>query len=933
MFEIKIDAKTPTQKKKMSNELNQMRTPRGWLGNGSTCVAVAILMSASTTTWVGGESIWLEGERPDRSTVKRHGWYSSTESELLSGGAWLSHFGDQEATAEYTIEIPESGNYSVWARVNPSNSEMSFAWQDQDWRPVPMNSAKHRVNVAKDAAVDIRFLAWVKLDRRALPAGTATLRVKFHSKNQNHGGLDAIFLTDEGLEPVGKGNPAVEGELHQSGYFAWSPGVDPLGGDSPIDLRHINETMAGESGFVRRDGDRFLLGSGEPVRFWAVQNGLGNDPDQYDRRARRLAKYGVNLVRMGGGEFFRRWREDRSRFDELLDDLHLRVAALKKAGIYVYLDHLYWHTHHPIDESVYPGFGEGRDAIALIFFENHFQEAYRQFLADLMQANNPHTGLAMADDPAVAFLEIHNESSLLFHTFVPSQFPETERALVEKEFGDWLIRKYGTHDQAFAAWKKSTRPDRNEAESSRTGEPTPDDPAAGRIGLYRAGVFSGADWAVAQRNQLRAADQLQFMVEVQLRFYQSMRDDLRSRGIKQLIVPSNWKTADPQVLDGLERYTYTGGDLVCRNSHFGVDYAEGGRQKFYEVEIGDTYRDGSALKSPGLPAPLGTPLIEGVPFMVTENNWTRPNRYRVEWPMTVASYASLQGIDGWTFFSMEDVDWRHSMGVWDLSNPSILGQFPAAALMYRRGDVETPASPVVAETVSLDDAFRFGGTKAVPLRGEDALWKDRIGDQEGAGGSTGTVDVDPLAYFVGPIVQSFGEKTSGVDSIDLDRFIDHETQTVRSVTGELTWNADKGFMAVDTPRAQGAWGFLKDAGRIELQDTVLMSENRYGSILVISLDDQPLATSRKVLIQTGSWDQPYGFETESQDGYKRITKLGGFPLNVRRIQGRVVFKRPIRQGVVLDGNGYATDRAVKIQSQNRGGVIELPDDAIYTLIE
>jgi hypothetical protein len=36
--------------------------------------------------------------------------------------------------------------------------------------------------------------------------------------------------------------------------------------------------------------------------------------------------------------------------------------------------------------------------------------------------------------------------------------------------------------------------------------------------------------------------------------------------------------------------------------------------------------------------------------MVTENSWTRPNRYRAEWPVLIASYASLQGIDGWNFF-------------------------------------------------------------------------------------------------------------------------------------------------------------------------------------------------------------------------------------------------------------------------------------------
>src|SRR5262245_22557158 len=43
------------------------------------------------------------------------------------------------------------------------------------------------------------------------------------------------------------------------------------GDESLIDLRHLNEKTAGESGFVTVDaqGD-FRTGDGKPVRFWAV---------------------------------------------------------------------------------------------------------------------------------------------------------------------------------------------------------------------------------------------------------------------------------------------------------------------------------------------------------------------------------------------------------------------------------------------------------------------------------------------------------------------------------------------------------------------------------------------------------------------------------------------------------------------------------------
>ncbi|WP_168564420.1 hypothetical protein [Crateriforma spongiae] len=902
----------------------------------STAVLLGIVLAFLPR--VHAESIWIEGEQPEASDVRHHGWYDGVDADLLSGGDWLSHFGGQVATASYNVRVTKPATYTVWARINPTKSSLAIAWDDQAWQSIPTRNAKHVVNVAKDGAVDLRFVGWLRLGQRSLAKGTSTLRFRFDSKNQNHGAIDAIFLTDEGLSPVGKGNPAEEGQLHHPGYFAWSPGTDPLREDSPIDLRRLNETVAGESGFVRRDGDRFVTGADEPIRFWAVQNGLGKDPAQYERRARRLAKYGVNLVRMGSGEFFRVWRQNPDQMRALVDDLHLRVAALRKAGIYTYIDHLYWHTHHPIREADFPGFGEGKNAIALMFFKNQFQDAYRQFLIDFMHTPNRHTGLSMADDPAVAFLEIQNESSLLFYTFNPARFPESERALVEQRFGDWLKAKYGDLASAQKSWQTSPRPNGNGLQDPRAGKPTPDQWDVGRVGLYSAGTLSGADWAVQQRNQRRASDQLQFMVESQQAFYQTMRHSLRSAGVKQMIVPSNWKTADPKVLDALERHTYTAGDVVCRNSYSGVDYAKDGQQKFYEIEVGDTYRDGSALKRPGLPAPLGTPLVKDYPFMVTENNWTRPNRYRVEWPLMIASYASLQGIDGWTFFAMEDVDWRHSMGVWDLSNPSILGQFPATALMFRRGDVRAATEPVVDESVALDDAYQMKGTAAVPLRGSDALWQARIGELEGgqpkqADGQIDQPSVDPLAYFVGPVVQSLGDGPSTLRSASLSQYIDRDQQIVRSVTGQLSWNAGVGVMTVNTPRAQGAWGFLQDAGTIRLDDVAIDSRNTYGSVLVISLDGMPLAQSAKILIQTGTWDQPYGFETESVGEYQRITKLGGYPMNVREVDATVHFKRPWKQARVLDGNGDWQDRTVPVTEMKWGRSVQLPTDAIYTVVQ
>jgi len=91
------------------------------------------------------------------------------------------------------------------------------------------------------------------------------------------------------------------------------------------------------------------------------------------------------------------------------------------------------------------------------------------------------------------------------------------------------------------------------------------------------------------------------------------------------------------------------------------------------------------------------------------------------------------------------------------------------------------------------------------------------------------------------------------------------------------WNYGEGVVRVDTPRAQGAVGFLARAGTIKLKDVTIDCGNEFASAIVISLDGEPLAASRKILVQVVTEDKPYGFTTAGG----KIVALGGEPFNVR----------------------------------------------------
>src|SRR5262245_51577466 len=71
------------------------------------------------TTVVHAASIWVEGESPTKSSVMKHNWYDGVKRDVLSGNNWLSHYGDKPGEASYEIEVPEAGNYTFFARLNP----------------------------------------------------------------------------------------------------------------------------------------------------------------------------------------------------------------------------------------------------------------------------------------------------------------------------------------------------------------------------------------------------------------------------------------------------------------------------------------------------------------------------------------------------------------------------------------------------------------------------------------------------------------------------------------------------------------------------------------------------------------------------------------------------------------------------------------------
>ena len=121
---------------------------------------------------------------------------------------------------------------------------------------------------------------------------------------------------------------------------------------------------------------------------------------------------------------------------------------------------------------------------------------------------------------------------------------------------------------------------------------------------------------------------------------------------------------------------------------------------------------------------------------------------------------------------------------------------------------------------------------------------------------------DPLAFFVGRVEHAIDTNAKPI-ALGLDKYINREKKIVTSTTGEITWDYGNGLLTINAPTSQAAAGFLAKAGPIKLTDVTIESNNEYGTIHLISLDGQPLATSKKILVQAFTEEKMEGFRANN----------------------------------------------------------------------
>jgi hypothetical protein len=825
------------------------------------------------------DAIWIEGENATRKQVSHHGWYDSVRKEVLSGSEWLSHFDEnREGTAAFDFTVEQTGDFTFWLRANPVASKLSWKLENAtDWQQIDFSGDNRgRTNIANDNKPDLRFIAWIKVGTVHLTSGSHTISFRMNSGPQNHGGIDCFVFSRVPFVPSGKTKPTIRsGPAAADEWFPVIMDVDPLATESVIDMSHLVEAPAGKHGFLRRDNDALRFeNASRPTKFWGIGvHPQGNTQAQMTQAAGWYRKHGINLVRQHtvidavglldrGGHF------DADR----LDRYDRWFATLKNHGIYttwsiVYPHHGAFLQRHDVEAELFDQLnaddtardGDRRPIVVndYINLDRRIQDVAWKYFETLLNHVNPYTGLAYKNDPALAVLEVQNESNVFFFTLNSlsdaNKVPRLSQ-MMRRRFFQFVQSKYRTKAAATQAWGQL-----------RSG----DNWKQGELQLMGAHHWGSNGPQYEYSGQVRrCGDYIEFLTSVQREYYQRRIRQMREAGFRGVTVTTAWKSGGPGAsLANL--YCDTAGDCIDRHNYFGGGDGGHGIVKGNVNNSSHLGRPGHGLLAVGLFQ------VHDQPFAFSEWSQMPPNPWKAEAAPLITFYGmGLQGWDASYHFTMGDRrmgDGWPGQRKYATQTPHYMGQFPALSFAIHNEHI-AEGDVVALRRVTQDDVFA----------GQDVLGQSLSGGGFDAKELAGRLTTDPSALAGGRVTIKFGDGPSRTEATD--GFHDEHDKVIASNTGQLVWRYGDRVVEVRTAKTQAILGFA-GGSTINLPAVTVDVSTPFVSLIFTPLDNADLNVSKHILITAMARDKQTG--SQCNDDWSRLITRGGPPLLMEPVQATI----------------------------------------------
>ena len=585
-----------------------------------------------------------------------------------------------------------------------------------------------------------------------------------------------------------------------------------------------------------------------PVRFlsvahvppYALRHWSDEDIDDY---ADAVVRQGYNMVRfhifdefLGGSEMgpqLTKRAPERYTLPEAPDDVRFEVraldrllrllAALKARGVYWNMDLMTSYIGFSNTERHYTQHMGGYNTKVQMFVNLNFRANWRAGVIKLLGTRNPHTGLLLKDDPALAIVSCLNEQDIL---------------LRERDYGTelnpawhaFLRQKYGTFEAVRTAWGGVC----GDIKLPETGEIS-DLPPISKVALTNTPAGRDMAWCCGE-------------LEVEMsRFF---LETLRELGFPGLV--SNWNM---RVHIGTSRARALFPVVTMNTYHAHPLYGE------------RTIVDPSSALSGGGTSfkHIATSRLLDRPFLNTELGIVYWNPFRHEQGLLFGAGAALQGWSGLTGFCNQIVESGDPLKCFATgSDPVIRAAELVEAFAFRRGDVATSRHAI---EIPLTDGFIAAGNAMVGIDDElSRLWPlCRIGVTYGEPkadfGKVLSIAPDKTSTIGGSLMFSTVESSDSVSRMETlvaelrrlnvlgpENSTDPRKGILQSDTGQITLDTGAGGeMTVRTRRLEGA--VLKSRSSLDIDAVKIRRCSVPASITLVSIDgDNDIRSASRLLL-------------------------------------------------------------------------------------
>jgi len=638
-----------------------------------------------------------------------------------------------------------------------------------------------------------------------------------------------------------------------------------------VDMSFLNSEPAGSSGHIALKDGHFIDGKGARIRFFGDNLTFGScfpDHETATALAARLRKMGMNVMRFHhmdnqsapGGI----WDKDKKALDpEQLDKLDWLIYQLKRNGIY---SNINTHVSGNYPGMEYQGLEHFNYGKTIDQFYRPYIEKQKEYAKMLLLHRNPYTGTTYAEEPAVAFVEINNENSLLSSWYLLPKLNKAHMAALRGQWKEWL----NAHPEA-------------------------------KEGAGGKDIISIIENYYDASTDKQKAALWGFLVDTEMSYAKEMidyfRNDLKVKGLLSETQASYSGNAgilrESQYADFIDMHSYWEHPSFPGRSWSRTDW------RIRNSSMVADKKGGTLLR-------FGQHRVSGMPFTISEYDHPAPNFFVAEMYPMLNSFCAFQDFDGIYHFATGSPYNKGMMtGFFHTSGHPLKQVFlPAGAVMFRMGAVkpgENFVSLGLPKESTVDQLVKYGDRLKLHVTNMNYIWEEA--------GSDYSLTLSPLEVDTKATRLELSEKVVAPEGAWV------------SETGEISWENQDSLNAVykvTSPSARVAAGYLGGKSVALGSVTVEMdtTKHNWATITLTSLDGKPVETSSKILLVAAGrventemiWDEKH--TTVGAEGGKAPSLAEGIP-------ARILFSKMDKFSVfALDPTGKET---IELEVGRRGG--------------